>query len=117
MAKPREPLFAGREKIEADDDARFIDTTASVPVHSLRARRHARVTGVIISLVQSVPSAPPSLTIEVSDGTGVLTVKWLGRRSISGVAAGRYIQVDGMVDAGDGHPVVFNPDYSLAVDK
>ncbi|GAB3558450.1 OB-fold nucleic acid binding domain-containing protein [Spelaeicoccus albus] len=115
MAKQREPLFAGREKIEADEDAKFVGRTASEPIASLRTRRHARVTGVIISLVQSVPSVSPSLTVEVSDGSGVLTVTWLGRRAISGVMAGRYIQVDGMVDAGDGRPVMFNPSYSLAV--
>lgn len=119
MAKIRgrggEPLIAGREKIQADDDAKFIGRTASTPIKSLTSRQRARVTGVVISLKTSVPSANPSLIVEVSDGTGVMVVKWLGRRSIAGVLAGRYIQVDGMVDAGDSRPIMFNPSYSLAV--
>lgn len=110
-----EPLIVGREKIEADDDAKFIDRTASTPIRSLTARSRARVTGVVVSLKESVPSVQPSLIVEVSDGTGVMTVKWMGRRSIAGVKAGRYIQVDGIVDAGERRPIMFNPSYSLAV--
>lgn len=119
MAGPRKragPLFAGRERIEADDDAKYISRTASTPISSLTGRRHARLTGVVISLVESVPSAPPSLLVEVSDGTGIVTVTWMGRRSIEGIMAGRYVQLDGMVDASD-RPVMYNPAYSLAVNR
>ena len=46
-------------------------------------------------------------------GTGVLTVLWLGRRRIAGIAPGRVIQVTGRIGVHDGTRIMFNPRYEL----
>ena len=55
----------------------------------------------------------PALDAELFDGTGVLTVTWLGRRRIAGITPGRSLQVEGRVSMRDGLPVMYNPRYEL----
>lgn len=53
------------------------------------------------------------VTAEVFDGTGVVDVCWLGRRSIPGVDTGRCVRVTGRIGIRDGHKIMFNPRYEL----
>lgn len=55
----------------------------------------------------------PALEAELYDGSGSLTVLWLGRRRIAGIAPGRGIRVMGRVGVHDGHRVMYNPRYFL----
>ena len=55
-----------------------------------------------------------SIEATVSDGTGRLSARWLGRRSLSGIALGRGLVIEGTVGTDeDGTPVVLNPEYEL----
>ena len=50
---------------------------------------------------------------ELYDGTGVISLVWLGRRHIAGIEPGRRLRVTGMV-TGDGEGrSIFNPGYEL----
>ena len=55
----------------------------------------------------------PALEAELYDGSGVLTLVWLGRRRITGITPGRSIQVRGRIGRHDGVRVLFNPRYEL----
>jgi hypothetical protein len=55
----------------------------------------------------------PALEAELHDGTGVITVVWLGRRRIAGIEPGRAIEVHGRIGAYDGARVMYNPRYQL----
>ena len=55
----------------------------------------------------------PAVEAEVYDGTGHLTLVWLGRRSLRGVEAGRMIVARGRVTFPHGDPVIYNPEYEL----
>jgi hypothetical protein len=57
----------------------------------------------------------PSLTMEAElwDGTGRVTLVWLGRRSIPGVQPGRRIIVHGRLTNLRGERAIFNPSYEL----
>ncbi|MEZ5095239.1 MAG: hypothetical protein R2731_03450 [Nocardioides sp.] len=55
----------------------------------------------------------PALEAELYDGTGVVTLTWLGRRRITGVVPGRSLQVHGRIAVIDGQPIMFNPRYEL----
>ncbi len=55
----------------------------------------------------------PALEADLFDGSGVLTVIWLGRRRIAGIAPGRAIQVSGRIGVHDGTRIMFNPRYEL----
>jgi hypothetical protein len=55
----------------------------------------------------------PALEAELSDGSGVITVVWLGRRRIAGIEPGRGIEVQGRIGAHEGTRVMYNPRYEL----
>lgn len=55
----------------------------------------------------------PALEAELFDGSGVVTIVWLGRRRIAGIDAGRAIQVRGRIGLHDGARVIYNPRYEL----
>lgn len=55
----------------------------------------------------------PALEAELFDGSGVITIVWLGRRRIAGINPGRSLQVQGRVGVHDGVRVIYNPRYEL----
>ena len=55
----------------------------------------------------------PALEAELTDGSGVLIVVWLGRRRIAGISPGTAIQVEGRIGSSEGHRIIYNPRYEL----
>lgn len=55
----------------------------------------------------------PALEADLDDGTGVVTLLWLGRRRIAGIEAGRSLSARGRIGVQDGRRVMFNPRYEL----
>ena len=55
----------------------------------------------------------PALEAELDDGSGVLTIVWLGRRQIAGIVPGRSLQVQGRIGRHDGARIIYNPRYEL----
>jgi hypothetical protein len=83
------------------------------PVAELTLRRPATVCGTLRSVTLRPRAGVPALEAELYDGSGCLSVIWLGRRQIAGVEPGRRIRVHGMVTESEGEPAVFNPRYEL----
>jgi hypothetical protein len=67
--------------------------------------------------VKHVSLAPragtPTLEATLYDGSGTLTLVWLGRRKIIGVKPGVAVKAVGRVSCHDGRRVIFNPRYEL----
>ena len=55
----------------------------------------------------------PALEADLDDGSGTITVVWLGRRRIAGIQPGRSLSVEGRIGAHDGHRIMYNPRYEL----
>ncbi len=55
----------------------------------------------------------PALEAELYDGSGVVTVVWLGRRRIAGIDPGRAISARGRIGVHDGVRTMYNPRYEL----
>jgi hypothetical protein len=55
----------------------------------------------------------PALEAELYDGSGSLTILWLGRRRIAGIDPGRSLQVQGRIGVHDDERVMYNPKYEL----
>jgi hypothetical protein len=55
----------------------------------------------------------PALEAELYDGSGIVTLIWLGRRRIAGIEPGRQIKVSGLVGSQHAERVMFNPGYEL----
>ncbi len=55
----------------------------------------------------------PALEAELDDGSGVLTIVWLGRRRIAGISPGQSMRVGGRIGNHDGVRIMYNPRYEL----
>jgi hypothetical protein len=55
----------------------------------------------------------PALDAELWDGTEVLHLIWLGRRSIPGIAVGVKLQASGRVTRHHDVLTIFNPSYEI----
>jgi hypothetical protein len=100
---------------ELDDE----DLRAAIPAHGATpiARCTDREAVCILGTLRTVTFRPragvPALQAELWDGTGSVTVVWLGRRSIPGIDPGRAIKVRGRITALHGRRVIYNPVYEL----
>jgi amino acid transporter len=77
-------------------------------------RRRARVAGRIQSLRVSRPSGSPTLECTLTDGTGAISVVFLGRRHIDGLDIGATVEVQGMAIERHGRLAIVNPTYELS---
>ena len=55
----------------------------------------------------------PALEVELRDGSGAVTLVWLGRRQIPGIDPGRTLKVCGRISCHDGKRLIYNPRYEL----
>ncbi|MEZ5090494.1 MAG: OB-fold nucleic acid binding domain-containing protein [Micropruina sp.] len=76
-------------------------------------RERATLRGRIAVLTLRPRSGTPWLEAEFTDGSGTLTLIWMGRRDIPGVTAGRELEVTGRVSWVDGRRRMYNPYYQL----
>jgi len=109
-------LTADTDTLEAhqlQDDARRC--AGSIPLADVVPGERAKVFGRLKSVRYTPRQNTPTLQAELIDGTGSITLVWLGRRRIPGIEPGRTLEAYGCVaDRGDG-PVIFNPRYELWV--
>lgn len=86
------------------------DTIAEAP-----DREVVRLRGTLRTVTLRPRGGVPALEAELFDGSGVITVVWLGRRRIAGISPGRSIQVQGRIGMHDGVRIIYNPRYELLV--
>src|SRR5215217_7686639 len=102
-------LTSSDRELEAEDLQEQSGKLGGCPVSALPDRQEACVCGTVRTVTLRPRANVPALVAELYDGSGVLTVIWLGRRNIEGIQAGRMLRVHGRVAQRDGRPVVFNP--------
>jgi hypothetical protein len=76
-------------------------------------RERVRLRGTLRTVTLRPRGGVPALEAELYDGTGSITVIWLGRRQISGVVPGRSIEIQGRIGRHDGLRIMYNPRYEL----
>ena len=120
-AKPRSWLSRTLERLTADDhqiDAEELRAEAASagcePVNMCRKGKVVTVTGRLKSVVYTPRETVPTLEAELVDGSGSVTLVWLGRRRIPGIEAGRTLTARGRFAAFDGKQVIYNPWYELS---
>lgn len=100
-----------------DQEARDLrQTTAAAGVTSIGEapdRERVRLRGTLRTVTLRPRGGVPALEAELYDGTGTLTLVWLGRRRITGIGPGRTLQVEGRIGIHDGVRTIFNPRYEL----
>jgi RecG-like helicase len=76
-------------------------------------RERVRLRGTLRTVTLRPRGGVPALEAELYDGTGTLTIIWLGRRTIAAVTPGRSIEVQGRIGRHDGQRIMYNPRYEL----
>jgi hypothetical protein len=71
------------------------------------------VAGTLRAVVLRPLAGVPTLEAELYDGTGTVTLVWLGRRRIRGIDPGRTLVARGRLTKREGRPTLFNPEYEL----
>jgi len=106
-------LVAPQQEVHAELEQERSAQLGGTPVAQLELRRPATICGTLRSVTLRPRAGVPALEAELYDGSGCLSVIWLGRRQIAGVEPGRRIRVHGMVTESEGNRAVFNPRYEL----
>lgn len=75
------------------------------------------LSGRLRTVVYTPRTNLPTLEAELFDGSGAVTLVWLGRRRIAGIEPGRQLTVRGRVAMRDDQPVIYNPYYELHPDR
>jgi len=92
-----------------------IDTAKAgcCPIADAGDRAHVELRGTLRTVTLRPRGGVPALEAELYDGSGTITVIWLGRRRIAGIEPGRAIKVEGRIGLHDKTRVMYNPRYEL----
>ena len=71
------------------------------------------VAGTLRAVTLRPLAGVPTLEAELYDGSGSITLIWLGRRRIGGVECGRSLVAGGRLTERDGRPTIYNAAYEL----
>lgn len=76
-------------------------------------RRSVRVRGTVTMVTINPRGVNRWLEAVISDGTGEVTLVFMGRRLVRGIEAGRVLEVNGPISELAGRLTVYNPNYTL----
>ena len=79
----------------------------------MRTASRSSLTGTVSTSRSTRAAGHPALEVELRDGSGAVTLVWLGRRQIPGIDPGRTIKVWGRISCHDGRRLLYNPRYEL----
>lgn len=102
----------GRDRDDDQDEARDRDD-GPVPIAAAPIRKRLTVQGQVKALAANLGPGQHWLEADLADGTGTVTIIWMGRRRIAGVTPGRALRVTGLIGEHRGRRVMFNPRYEL----
>ena len=107
-------LSATPDEMEADEIGEAREKVGGCQsIEALRDRELVSVYGHLKHVTLAPRAGTPTLEAALYDGSGVVTLVWLGRRTIAGVKPGASLVVHGRVSCQEGRRVIYNPRYEL----
>jgi RecG-like helicase len=82
-------------------------------IADVKWRQAVCVSGRVRSIRVQPRADVPTLECVIDDGTGGLSVVFLGRRNVAGIQLGTILTVSGRVGAHHGRLAILNPDYGI----
>lgn len=106
-------LSATPDQMEAEaiDEAR--EKVGCQSIRELHDRERVTVYGHVKNVTLAPRAGTPTLEAALYDGSGVVTLVWLGRRTIAGVKPGASLVAHGRVSCHEGRRIIYNPRYEL----
>ena len=105
--------WANTDEAEARDLRKTFTREGVLSIEDAPDRVSVRLRGTLRTVTLRPRGGVPALEAELYDGTGTVTVIWLGRRRIAGIGPGRALEVSGRVGLHDGVRILYNPKYEL----
>lgn len=106
-------LSDAQNVLEADELQRDAERAGCTPIASHGDRDVVTVHGSLNCVTLRPRGGVLALEAELYDGSGSVTLVWLGRRQIAGISPGRQLTAHGRLGCTDGRRVLFNPRYEL----
>jgi hypothetical protein len=113
LSKALQRLTADDHTIDAEQLRAGTVSAGCEPLASCRKGEVVTVTGRLKSVIYTPRETVPTLEAELFDGSGSVTLVWLGRRRIPGIEPGRTVTARGRFANFDGKRVIYNPWYEL----
>lgn len=108
-----ERALASRVELDAAEERSEAVEAGCTPIADVPLRCRVRVSGVLRSVTERPREGVQALAAELYDGSGSLTLVFLGRRRVPGIEAGRHLVAEGVVADLGGSRTLYNPRYEL----
>lgn len=100
---------AGEER----DLQQVAEDSGATPINQCSRGEQITACGVLNSVMVRPVAGVPALEADLYDGTGHMTLVWLGRRQIAGIEVGRAVVITGRMTCDSSGTTIFNPRYEL----
>ncbi len=110
---PLRRLAAGRDVLHAEDLQAELTEISVSPICDCADREFADLAGTLRTVTLRPRGASLTMEADLWDGTGSVTLIWLGRRDIPGIQPGRRLIVRGRITRIHGERAIYNPVYQL----
>jgi DNA/RNA endonuclease YhcR with UshA esterase domain len=110
-------LTAETQELDAEDLQEQAVKSGATTVSACLDRTPVTVCGTVRAMTIRPRAGVPALEAELYDGSGTVTLVWLGRRTIAGLGPGRRVKATGRITTAEGRKLIYNPRYEVtAVD-
>ena len=106
-------LTSSHEELDAEELLHDTHQVGGTPIAECPDRERVTVSGTLRTVTLRPRAGVPALEAELYDGSGALSVVWLGRRQIAGIEPGRGLIAHGRITYNQGRSIMFNPRYEL----
>jgi RecG-like helicase len=100
-------------ELESEELQRKVREEGAVPIQNCEDRQRVQLTGTVSTVTITPRAGHPALEVELRDGSGAVTLVWLGRRQITGIDPGRTLKIWGRISCHEGKRLIYNPRYEL----
>ena len=106
-------LTTQASELDAEDLQKQRGKIGATPLSACVDRTPVTVFGTVRALTIRPRAGTPALEADLFDGSDVVTLVWLGRRTIAGIEPGRQLRASGRITSGEGRRLIYNPRYEL----
>ena len=113
LSKAVRKFTAENEQLDAEHLQKEASKAGATAVATCGDRVPVTVLGTIRAVTIRPRAGVPALEAELYDGSGTVTLVWLGRRTIAGLGPGRQVRATGRITTNEGRKLIYNPRYDL----
>lgn len=106
-------LISSDRQLESEELVEQAVRSGATPIGELTDRERVTVQGTVSVVTLNPGERHRWLEADLTDGSGSVTLIWMGRRTIAGVDPGRQLRAEGLVNRTGDTSVIYNPKYKL----